>query len=126
MSNMNDSATPTRYRPFGALRHLGARMFPLRVAVPTRYPPAATWALIAANCAVLFVQLNFSPAELQESGMDRRTIVAFSGSASAPLTRDAPQEPFRVMSVRATGGLTRQVTCWALPCHADCAISDRA
>jgi hypothetical protein len=57
-------------------------MFPLRVAVPTRYPPAATWALTAANCAVFFVQLNLSPAELQESGMDRRTI-ALSVAARA-------------------------------------------
>src|SRR5580704_9198995 len=41
-------------------------MFPIRVAVPTRYPPVVTWALIAVNCAVFFVQLNLTPAELQE------------------------------------------------------------
>jgi membrane associated rhomboid family serine protease len=41
-------------------------MFPIRVAVATRYPPMATWARIAVNCAVFFVQINLSPAELQE------------------------------------------------------------
>ena len=57
-------------------------MFPLRVAVPTRHPPAVAWALIAASCAVFFIRLNLSPAELQESGMDRRTI-ALSVAARA-------------------------------------------
>ena len=41
-------------------------MFPIRVAVPTRYPPVITWTLIFINCAVFFIQLNLSPGELQE------------------------------------------------------------
>lgn len=41
-------------------------MFPIRVVVPTRYPPVFTWALIAVNCAVFFLQLNLSPTELED------------------------------------------------------------
>ena len=41
-------------------------MFPIRVAIPTRYPPVVTWALIAVNCAVFFTQLNLDPVELKE------------------------------------------------------------
>jgi ClpP class serine protease len=36
-------------------------MFPIKNAVPTRYPPVVTSALIAANCLVFFVQLGLSP-----------------------------------------------------------------
>ncbi|HXQ66203.1 MAG TPA: rhomboid family intramembrane serine protease [Alphaproteobacteria bacterium] len=39
-------------------------MFPLQTAVPSRYPPIATWALIAANCAVFLVEVNLSPEQL--------------------------------------------------------------
>src|ERR1700704_672117 len=38
-------------------------MFPIRNAVPTRYPPVVTWMLIAANCAVFLIQIDLSPAE---------------------------------------------------------------
>src|ERR1044072_3360079 len=38
-------------------------MFPIKNAVPTRYPPVVTWALIAANCLVFFVQVGLSPPE---------------------------------------------------------------
>jgi hypothetical protein len=38
-------------------------MFPIKNAVPTRYPPVVTWALIAANCLVFFVQRGLSPRE---------------------------------------------------------------
>jgi membrane associated rhomboid family serine protease len=41
-------------------------MFLIRVAVPTRYPPVVTWALVAIDCAVFFIQLNLSPAELEK------------------------------------------------------------
>jgi membrane associated rhomboid family serine protease len=36
-------------------------MFPIQNAVPCRYPPAATSALIATNCVVFFFQLSLSP-----------------------------------------------------------------
>ena len=36
-------------------------MFPIQNAVPCRYSPVATWALIATNCAVFFFQLSLSP-----------------------------------------------------------------
>lgn len=40
-------------------------MFPMQNAVPARYPPVVTWALIAVNCAVFFIQITLSPAELE-------------------------------------------------------------
>ncbi len=41
-------------------------MFPIRNAVPTRYPPTVTWTLIVVNCAVFLFQISLSPAELEE------------------------------------------------------------
>src|ERR1700704_3824782 len=40
-------------------------MFPIRNAVPTRYPPVVTWPLIAVNCAVFLFQIGLSPVEEQ-------------------------------------------------------------
>src|SRR5258705_6912013 len=40
-------------------------MFPIRNAVPTRYPPVVTWTLIAINCAVFLFQIGLSPVEEQ-------------------------------------------------------------
>lgn len=40
-------------------------MFPMQNAVPARYPPVVTWALIAVNCAVFFIEITLSPAELE-------------------------------------------------------------
>ena len=37
----------------------------VRMSVPTRYPPAVTWALIAVNCAIFLFQINLSPSELE-------------------------------------------------------------
>ena len=39
-------------------------MFPIANGVPLRYPPVATWALIAANCVIFLFQLSLSPSEL--------------------------------------------------------------
>jgi membrane associated rhomboid family serine protease len=39
-------------------------MFPIQNAVPCRYPPVVTWALIATNCAVFLFLLSLSPREL--------------------------------------------------------------
>jgi membrane associated rhomboid family serine protease len=41
-------------------------MIPIRTTAPTRYPPFVTWALIAVNCLVFFVQLGLTPAEYEE------------------------------------------------------------
>src|SRR4030081_685710 len=40
-------------------------MFPIRNALPTRYPPVVTWTLIAVNCAVFLFQIGLSPVEEQ-------------------------------------------------------------
>jgi membrane associated rhomboid family serine protease len=39
-------------------------MFPVATGIPLRYPPIATWALIAANCVVFLFEVNLSPSEL--------------------------------------------------------------
>src|SRR5258708_2164979 len=39
-------------------------MFPVATGIPLRYPPIATWALIAANCVVCLFEVNLSPSEL--------------------------------------------------------------
>ncbi|SDR63501.1 Membrane associated serine protease, rhomboid family [Rhizobiales bacterium GAS113] len=41
-------------------------MFPIQNAVPSRYPPLATWGLIATNCLVFLFQISLSPDELGE------------------------------------------------------------
>src|ERR1700736_3449475 len=40
-------------------------MFPIRNTVPSRYPPLATWALIAVNCLVFLFEMSLSPSELE-------------------------------------------------------------
>ena len=39
-------------------------MLPIQNAVPSRYPPVATWGLIAANCTVFLFQISLNPREL--------------------------------------------------------------
>jgi membrane associated rhomboid family serine protease len=39
-------------------------MFPIKNAVPTRYPPLVTRALITVNCAVFLFELSLSPGEV--------------------------------------------------------------
>jgi membrane associated rhomboid family serine protease len=41
-------------------------MIPIRTTAPTRYPAFVTWVLIAVNCIVFFIQLDLTPAELEE------------------------------------------------------------
>jgi len=40
-------------------------MFPIKNAVPSRYPPVVTRWLIAVNCGVFLFQLSLSPSELE-------------------------------------------------------------
>jgi membrane associated rhomboid family serine protease len=39
-------------------------MFPIRNAVPSRYPPLVTWALITVNCVIFFGEASLGPEEL--------------------------------------------------------------
>jgi membrane associated rhomboid family serine protease len=41
-------------------------MFPIANGIPLRYPPIATWALIATNAVVFLFEVSLSPAELNE------------------------------------------------------------
>src|SRR5882672_3259226 len=49
-------------------------MFPIANGVPLRYPPVATWALIAANCVIFLFQLSLSPLEL-DLFLDRYALI---------------------------------------------------
>jgi membrane associated rhomboid family serine protease len=49
-------------------------MFPIANGVPLRYPPVATWALIAVNWAVFLFQLSLSPSEL-DAFLDRYALI---------------------------------------------------
>jgi membrane associated rhomboid family serine protease len=52
------------HRAMAAGARGGAPIFPVQNTVPTRYPPIATWGLIAANCAVFLFQISLSPRDL--------------------------------------------------------------
>ena len=39
-------------------------MFPIANGIPLRYPPIATWALIAVNCVVFLYEVSLTPSEL--------------------------------------------------------------
>ena len=41
-------------------------VFPITNAVAARYPPVATWTLVAINCAVFLLQLSLGPGELEQ------------------------------------------------------------
>jgi membrane associated rhomboid family serine protease len=41
-------------------------MFPIANAIRLRYPPVATWALIAANCIVFLYEINLSQSQLDQ------------------------------------------------------------
>ena len=40
-------------------------MFPIQIAVPTRYAAIVTWSLIATNCVVFLFELSLSPSQLE-------------------------------------------------------------
>ena len=41
-------------------------MFPIKNTIPVRYPPVATWTLIAINCIVFLFEASLSEAQLQD------------------------------------------------------------
>jgi membrane associated rhomboid family serine protease len=91
-------------------------MFPIKNAVPTRYPPVVTWALIAANCLVFFVQLGLSPGE-EELFLIRFALIPARyfgllpvGSASSP----ADYLPFLTMMFLHGGWLHLILNMWTL------------
>jgi membrane associated rhomboid family serine protease len=40
-------------------------MFPIKNAVPFRYPPVVTWSLIAANCVIFLFEVSLEPVEFE-------------------------------------------------------------
>jgi len=45
---------------------LNQSMLPIKSTVPVRYPPVATWSLIAINCVVFLFETSLSEAQLEE------------------------------------------------------------
>jgi membrane associated rhomboid family serine protease len=64
-------------------------MFPIRSAVPYRYAPIVTWAVIVANCVVFLAQTSLDPADLQAlvyafGLVPARYLGLFSGGSGGP------------------------------------------
>jgi membrane associated rhomboid family serine protease len=60
------SATQAATARSGRYGGAGGLMFPVAIRVPLRYPPIATWALIATNAVVFLFEVGLSPSELNE------------------------------------------------------------
>jgi membrane associated rhomboid family serine protease len=60
------SATQAATARSGRHGGAGGLMFPVANRVPLRYPPIATWALIATNAVVFLFEVGLSPSELNE------------------------------------------------------------
>ena len=71
-------------------------MFPISNAVRLRYPPIATWALIAVNCIVFFFEIDLGPSQLDQFFSQFALIPAryfepdFAGGTTASLTAYLP------------------------------------
>jgi membrane associated rhomboid family serine protease len=68
-------------------------MFPIRSAVPYRYAPVVTWAVIVANCVVFLAQTSLDPADLQAlvyafGLVPARYLGLFSGGSGGPRLDD--------------------------------------
>ena len=67
-------------------------MLPIQNAVPSRYPPVATWGLIAANCTVFLFELSLGPREL-ELLLSSFALIPAQYSQGAPPDRERRQSP---------------------------------
>jgi len=81
-------------------------MFPVATGIPLRYPPIATWALIATNCVVFLFEVNLSPSELD----------AFLNSFALIPARYFPFRHFRQRDVpdRLSALCQQHVSAWRL------------
>src|ERR1700726_2039705 len=92
-------------------------MIPIRNAVPSRYPPAITWMLIAINCLVFLFQDSLSPDELelflqQFALIPARYSEAFASGATDPDAADIL--PFFSMMFLHGGWLHLILNMWTL------------
>ena len=91
-------------------------MFPIKNAVPTRYPPVVTWLLIGTNCLVFFVQLGLSPGE-EEWFIFRFALIPARYFTSLPLvsaSTPADYLPFLTMMFLHGGWLHLILNMWTL------------
>lgn len=85
-------------------------MIPISITVPTRHPAFVTWMLIAANCAVFFVEINLPPDELEDFIFTYAFIPAREAHANTPLDF----VPFITMMFLHGGWLHLILNMWAL------------
>jgi membrane associated rhomboid family serine protease len=87
-------------------------MFPIKNAVPTRYPPVVTWALIAMNCTVFLFEISLSPVAEEQFVLTYGLVPAryFEGSLNSP----ADYLPFLTNTFMHGGWLHLIINMWTL------------
>ena len=92
-------------------------MIPIKLTVPTRYPPFITWTLIALNCFVFFIELNLAPDELYWLVVNYGLIPARITAPfiyGAPPLREEDLLPFITMMFLHAGWLHLIFNMWTL------------
>jgi membrane associated rhomboid family serine protease len=88
-------------------------VFPIRNAVATRYPPIATWTLIAINCVVFLVQIGLSPSE-QEAFVSTYALIPARYFALGGFDSTEDLLPFVTMMFLHGGWLHLILNMWTL------------
>jgi len=91
-------------------------MFPIKNAVPTRYPPVATWLLIGVNCVVFLFQIGLGPSGLEHFLSSFALIPAryFEPVPGAEATSPVDYLPFLTNTFLHAGWLHLILNMWTL------------